>query len=96
MRKDILIATRIVRNAHQRADAQFERLTRQPSGSFVLKMGSDEPGDSGIELSLSLAEVFEWFQDSPEQIKRAVILGGKYQSETSRNRPSSRAGRAKT
>jgi hypothetical protein len=47
-------------------------------------MGSDEPGDSGIELSLSLAEVFEWFQDSPEQIKRAVILGGKYQSETSR------------
>jgi hypothetical protein len=36
----------------------------------------DKPGDPEVAKSLSLAGVFDWYQDCPEQIERAVIMGG--------------------
>jgi hypothetical protein len=36
----------------------------------------DAGADPEVEKSLSLAGVFDWYQDCPEQIDRAVIIGG--------------------
>jgi hypothetical protein len=35
----------------------------------------DKPGDPEVEQPYSLEGVFEWLQDCPEQIERAVIIG---------------------
>jgi hypothetical protein len=32
------------------------------------------PGDPEVEKPFSLAEVFGWYRDCPEQIERAVVL----------------------
>jgi hypothetical protein len=34
------------------------------------------PGDPEVEKPYSHEGVFEWYQDCPEQIERAVIIGG--------------------
>jgi len=48
-------------------------MLRKACGSFALMVAGERPGDPEVETSLSLAGVFEWLQDCPRQIKRAVI-----------------------
>jgi len=46
---------------------------RKACGSFALMKAGDKPGDPEVAKSLSLAGVFDWYQDCPQQIVRAVL-----------------------
>lgn len=50
---------------------------RKACGSFVLMRAGELPGDFEVEEPYSLAEVFDWYQECPEQIERVVIMGGR-------------------
>jgi hypothetical protein len=39
-------------------------------------VAGEMPGDPEVAKSLSLAGVFDWYQDCPQQIERAVTIGG--------------------
>jgi len=39
-------------------------------------VAGEKPGDSEVAKSISLAGVFGWLRDCPEQIERMVIAGG--------------------
>jgi hypothetical protein len=45
---------------------------RKACGSFVLMVAGELPGDPEVEEPYSLAGVFDWYQDCPEQIRRAL------------------------
>jgi hypothetical protein len=51
-----------------------DRMVRKPCGSFVLIEGPEKPGDLEVEKPYSLEHVFEWLQEYPWQIERAVIV----------------------
>jgi hypothetical protein len=57
-----------------------DRMLRKACGSFVLMVAGELPGEPEVEKSLSLAGVFDWYRDYPEQIVRAVVIGGGHQS----------------
>jgi len=38
-------------------------------------VAGEKPGDPEIAKSISLAGVFDWYQDCPQQIEREVISG---------------------
>ena len=40
---------------------------------FALMVAGELPGGPVVETSVSLAGVFDWYQDCPEQIERVVI-----------------------
>jgi hypothetical protein len=50
-------------------------MLRKACGSFALMVAGELPGDAEVEQSFSLADVFDWYQDCPEQIERAVVRG---------------------
>lgn len=52
-------------------------MLRKACGSFALMVAGERPGDPEAELPYTLEEVFGWFGDCPEQIERAVIVGGR-------------------
>jgi hypothetical protein len=57
--------------------SRFEdRTLRKACGSFVLMVAGELPGDPEVAEALSLAGVFDWYQDCPQQIERVVIIGG--------------------
>jgi hypothetical protein len=43
------------------------------------------PGDPEVEKSYSLEGVFDWYQDCPEQIERALIRGDSTSPSLSRS-----------
>lgn len=49
------------------------RLLRTGKRSFVLMVAGEKPGDPEIAKSISLAGVFDWYQDCPQQIERTVL-----------------------
>lgn len=51
-----------------------DRLYRKTDMEFMLMIAGELPGDPPVERTLSLSEVFEWYQDCPQQIERAVIV----------------------
>jgi hypothetical protein len=72
------IATRHYHDLDPKTGEEFElqdRLLRTGKRSFVLMVAGEKPGDPEIAKSLSHAGVFDWHQDCPEQIERAVIDG---------------------
>lgn len=78
--QDITIATRIFGNLDLLNGTEYEvrdRMVRKPCGSFYLIEGPGRPGEPEVEKPYSLQGVFEWLRDCPEQIERAVILGGR-------------------
>jgi hypothetical protein len=52
-----------------------DRMLRKACGSFALMRAGELPGDPEVAKPLSHACVFDWYQDCPEQIERAVIIG---------------------
>jgi hypothetical protein len=71
-----LIATRIYHDWNPKTGEEYElqdRLLRTRERSFVLMVAGETPGDPEVEKSLSLAGVFDWYQDCPQQIVRAVL-----------------------
>jgi hypothetical protein len=75
-----LIATRVYHDFNPVTGEEYElrdRMLRKACGSFVLMGAGELPGDPEVEEPYSLKEVFEWLQDFPFQIERAVIIGGK-------------------
>jgi hypothetical protein len=56
--------------------AMRDRLLRAGELSFALIRAVERLADPEVAKSLSLAYVFDWYQDCPEQIERAVITGG--------------------
>lgn len=52
-----------------------DRMVRKVDGTFALFVAVGFPGDAPIEEPMTLAEVFEWYQDCPEQIERVVVQG---------------------
>jgi hypothetical protein len=73
---DVLIATRIYHDLNPLTGEEYElqdRLLRTGERSFVLMVAGERPGDPEIAKSLSLAGVFNWYQDCPQQIEREVI-----------------------
>ena len=48
-------------------------MLRKACGSFVLMRAGEKPGDPEVEEPYSLDWVFQWLQDCPNQIERAVI-----------------------
>jgi hypothetical protein len=74
-----LIATRHYDDWHPTTLEYFElqdRMYRRPDGSFVLTLAGPLPGDPEVVKPFSLEGVFEWLQDCPWQIERAVIVNG--------------------
>jgi hypothetical protein len=74
-----LIATRVYHDRNPRTGEEYElrdRMLRKGERSFVLMVAGELPGDPEVELAYSLEEVFGWFRDCPQQIERAVIMGG--------------------
>jgi hypothetical protein len=72
-----LIATRHYSDWHPTTLEPFEledRMYRKACGSFVLMVAGELPGDPEVEKSYSLAGVFEWLRECPEQIRRVVYL----------------------
>jgi len=57
------------------SDELQDRLLRMGERSFVLMVAGEKPGDPEVAKSLSLAGVFDWYQDCPQQIELAVIRG---------------------
>jgi hypothetical protein len=55
----------------------FGTMLRKACGSFALMVAGELTGDPEVEEHHSLEEVFGWFGDCPEQIERAVIVGGR-------------------
>lgn len=47
-------------------------LYRKPNGRFVLNETSDNPNEPERKVKFSLSQVYQWFGEMPEQIKRAV------------------------
>jgi hypothetical protein len=75
----IACATRIYHDFDPKTGEEYElrdRMLRKACGSFALLVAGELPGDPEVELSYSLEDVFGWYRDCPEQIKRAVIVGG--------------------
>ena len=73
---DDLIATRYCRDRDPKTGKEFElqdRLLRTGERSFVLMVAGEKPGDAEVEKPISLAGVFAWYQDCPQQIVRAVL-----------------------
>jgi hypothetical protein len=74
----ILIATRHYDDfdpcTGERYDLQ-DRMLRRACGSFVLMTAGEKPGDPEVEEAYSLAGVFEWLRELPEQIKRSFVRG---------------------
>jgi hypothetical protein len=48
-------------------------MVRKADGTFALFVAVGFPGDAPIEEPMTLAEVFEWYQECPEQIERVVV-----------------------
>ena len=74
-----LIATRFYHDFDPKTGEEYElrdRMVRKPCGRFVWVRAGATPSDPVIEQTCSLEEVFDWLQDCPEQITRAVIAGG--------------------
>lgn len=62
--------------SHEKAGVFFaleDRLYRISDSEFRLEFAGELPGDPPVVKSLSLDDVYAWFQDTPEQIERAVI-----------------------
>ena len=75
-----LIATRVYHDFDPKTGEEYElqdRLLRTGERSFILIFAGEKPGDPEVEEPCSLEEVFDWLQDCPEQIARAVITGGR-------------------
>ena len=73
MKSGILIATRSYPlDGFMAADLLY----RRSNGGFILKETSDDPQDKSREVKFSLPQVYQWLSEMPEQIDRAVILGG--------------------
>ena len=73
-----LIATRHYHDLDPKTGEEYElqdRLLRTGERSFVLMVAGELPGDPEVEKTFSLAGVFDWYRDCPEQIKHAVIIG---------------------
>ena len=71
-----LIATRFYHDWNPLTGESYElqdRLLRTGERSFVLMVAGEKPGDPEVAKSLSLAGVFDWYQDCPWQIQRAII-----------------------
>jgi hypothetical protein len=76
MQTDILIATRHYHDFDPKTGQEYElqdRLLRTGEQSFVLMVAGEKPGDPETVKSLSLAGVFDWYQDCPQQIARVVL-----------------------
>jgi hypothetical protein len=72
------IATRHYDDRHPVTHEWFDledRLYRRSGSEFALFIAGELPGDPAVVKSLSLSEVFAWYQDCPEQIERLVIEG---------------------
>jgi hypothetical protein len=68
---DDLIATRHYHDLDPKTGEEYElqdRLLRTGERSFVLMVAGEMPDDPEVAKSLSLAGVFDWYQDCPEQI----------------------------
>ena len=50
-----------------------DRMLRKACGSFALMVAGELPGDLEVAKSFSLAGVFDWYQDCPQQIARVVL-----------------------
>jgi hypothetical protein len=77
--QDITFATRIFDNHDPASGITHEvkdRMVRKPCGQFYLIEGPDKPGGPEVVKPYSLQAVYDWYQDCPEQIERAVIMGG--------------------
>lgn len=75
-----LLATRVYHDFDPKTGEEYElrdRMYREASGSFVLMVAGEKPGDPEVAKSLSLEGVFEWLRDCPEQIERRVESGSK-------------------
>jgi hypothetical protein len=73
---DVLIATRIYHDLNPLTGEEYElqdRLLRTDGQSFVLMVAGEKPGDPEVAKSLSLAGVFDWYRDCPQQILRVVL-----------------------
>ena len=71
-----LIATRHYHDFDPKTGEEFalqDCLLRTGERSFVLMVAGEKPGDPEVEKSLSLAGVFDWYQDCPQQIVRMVL-----------------------
>jgi hypothetical protein len=71
-----LIATRVYHDFNPHMGEEYElqdRLLRTGERSFVLMVAGEKPGDREVAKSLSLAGVFDWYQDCSQQIARAVL-----------------------
>ncbi|KJC56974.1 hypothetical protein UP10_31495 [Bradyrhizobium sp. LTSPM299] len=71
-----LIATRHYDDRHLTTLEVFElqdRMYRKSDGSFVLMVAGPLPDDPEVVKPFSLEGVFEWLQDCPWQIVRALI-----------------------
>lgn len=71
-----LIATRIYHDFDPETGGHFElrdRMLRKACGSFALMVAGERPGDPEVEKPYSLADVFDWYRDCPEQIERAAF-----------------------
>jgi hypothetical protein len=74
-----LIATRHYHDLDPKTGQEYElrdRMLRKACGSFVLMVAGEKAGDPEVEKPYSLAYVFDWYRDCPEQIERAVIANG--------------------
>ena len=74
---DDLIATRHYHDFDPKTGEEYQlqdRLLRTSERSFLLMVAGEKPGDPEIAKSISLAGVFDWYQDCPGQIERAVVL----------------------
>lgn len=59
------------------AGGEFElqdRMYRKSDEEFVLMVAGPLPGDPVVEESFSLAGVFDWLRECPQQIEKAVIV----------------------
>jgi hypothetical protein len=50
-----------------------DRLLRTGERSFVLMVAGELPGDPEVATPISLADVFAWYQDCPQQIVRGLF-----------------------
>jgi hypothetical protein len=57
----------------QRAGASKDRMMRTPDGEFYLIEGPGRPGEPEVVTPYSLQAVYNWLQDLPWQIERAVV-----------------------
>lgn len=75
VRTPILIATRTY-NVEGRGGVMYEaidRLWRLPRNRFELEETGGAPEDCIGRKAISLASVFDWLQQCPEQIERTVF-----------------------